>query len=226
MKKIIILSVLIFCAFNLFAQEENNSLFSKITTPVEKRFALKFSIPDGNYFRINNGQKYVNEFGFLGLSSGLEYYLNDRICLNVDFGGLMNFLLPIPAPFDPDEGNKKSISAIFSDVQVGSNYKRLHYDIGLQFNRTFYYETVTKRDSIHHSRLIDTTTVYFKKNQTSFGLAISLQYRIIKKVNNLYIGLSYYPSFIAYDDKKWNFNYSHVMFLEAIYKLNFIRIKK
>jgi len=181
--------------------------------PEKNLFNLKYSIPEGNHLYLNKGYDYGTTFGFLGISAGFEYYFSDKYCLNVDFGGLTDFMLPFPAPVDYMGDYDRSF-AVYSDIQLGSDYKNLHYDVGIQFTRTSYYERET----------VDLFPVYIdtlkhKKIQNNLGFAFSSYYRISKYFN---IGINYYPSFLVLE-RNPKFHYSHLLFFELMFRVETYR---
>ncbi len=202
--------------------DNNNTSYSIVKyatwlNPVKNLLSFKISIPEGNWLYLNTGNGYGNRFGFLGISAGIEYYLTNKYCLNIDFGGLTDFMLPVPAPVDYG-GSYNSSFAVYGDIQLGSDYKRMHYDVGFQFNKTSYYE----RETIElFPEYID--TLKYSVKQVNFGVALSTYYRISKKFN---IGINYYPSFIAIQDKKAQLHYSHLLFLELIFRKEVYRNRK
>ncbi len=200
--------------------DDNPRLTAKYSTwlnPTKNLLNFKISIPEGNWFYLNTGNGYGNSFGFLGISGGFEYYFTNKYCLNIDFGGLTDFMLPFPAPVDY-EGAYDRAFAIYGDIQIGSDYKRLHYDVGLQFNRTLYYE----RETVElYPEYVD--TLKYSVKQTNLGLAFSTYYRITKGFN---IGLNYYPSFITMQNGNTKFEYSHLLFLELSFRIEAYRPRK
>src|ERR1035437_868794 len=174
-------------------------------TPEKGLLSLKLSIPEGNQLYLNKGHGYGNTFGFLGISGGFEYYFTDKYCLNMDVGALTDFSLPFPAPVDYG-GNYERSFATYGDFQIGSDFKRFHYDVGIQFNRTSHYE----RETIDlYPDYID--ILKYSKNQNNIGLALSSYYRISNGFN---LGLNYYPSFFSWDNSIIQTHYSHMIFLE------------
>jgi hypothetical protein len=185
--------------------------------PEKNLLNFKISIPEGNHLYLNKGYGYGNTFGFLGISTGFEYYFSNKYCINMDVGGLMDFMAPVPAPVD-HWGNYNQSYATYGDIQIGSDYKRLHYDVGLQFTRTSFYERKTVELFPDY---ID--TLRYSKSQNNMGLALSTYYRITKGFN---IGLNYYPSFIVIGNGDTKFHYSHLIFLELSFKIKAYRPKK
>jgi hypothetical protein len=188
-------------------------------TPEKGLLAFKISIPEGNHFYINKGNGYGNSFGFLGISGGLEYYLTDKYSISSDIGALTDFMIPFPAPVDY-WGPHESSSAVYGNIQIGSDISRLHYGAGLQYNKTFYnkWDTIPSTPE-HYSR--DTLSIH--KVQNNFGIALSTYYRISNGFN---VGLSYYPSFLTWDIKGLDAHYSHLIFFELIFRLEAFRPRK
>lgn len=185
--------------------------------PEKKLLNFKISIPEGNHFYLNKGHGYGNSFGFLGISGGVEYYFSDKYCINMDIGALTDFMVPFPAPIDYEGGYDRS-SAIYGDIQIGSDFNRFHSDLGLQYNRTSYYE----RETVElFPDYID--TLKYSKFQNNMGLAFSTYYRISNGFN---LGINYYPSFLSWDNNKLQTHYSHLLFFEFVFKLEAFRPKK
>ena len=176
--------------------------------PQKDLLTIKISVPTVNFLYLNKEYGYGNTSGFIGISAGFEYYLLDKYCLNMDFGGLTDFPFPIPVPIEWKDNYRRSF-AIYGDFQIGSDYKRWHYDIGIQFTRTSYYEYLDYE--LKHNKI-----------QNSIGHAFSLYNRIAKNFN---IGLNYYPSFLVLENEP-KFHYSHVLFFEMLFRIEAYRRQK
>jgi len=183
--------------------------------PQKNLLNLKFSIPYGNHLFLNKGYDYGGTFGFLGVAAGVEFYFSDKHYLNMNLGTLTDFPFPFPVSYHPD--NYSRSFATYGYVSIGSNYKRLHYDLGLQFTATSYYEIETLevfpvfRDTLKH---------YKKQNNLGFGF--SANYRLTKNFN---LGLNYYPSFLVLEHIP-KFHYSHLLFFELLFRYETNRPKK
>jgi len=185
--------------------------------PEKHLLNFKLSIPEGNHFYLNKGNGYGNSFGFLGISGGAEYYFTDRHCINMDIGALTDFMIPFPAPIDYEGGYDRSF-AIYGDIQIGRDFNRFHSDLGLQFNRTSYYE----RETVElFPEYID--TLKSSKIQNNIGFALSTYYRVSNGFN---LGINYYPSFFSWDKNNLRTHYSHLIFLEFVFKLEAYRPRK
>lgn len=205
---------------NITIDFDSNSMSTKKhrtwLTPKKGLLAFKISIPEGNHFYLNKGNGYGNAFGFLGISGGIEYYFTDKYCINMDLGALTDFMVPFPAPVDY-EGSYQRSFATYGDIQLGSDYKRLHYDFGLQYTRTVHHE----RETLElYPEYID--TLKYSKTQNNMGFALSSYYRISKDFN---LGLNYYPSFVVWDKSGFKMHYSHLIFFELNFRIEAFRPK-
>ena len=200
--------------------ETNKSLstrYYKWLASEKNLLTFKISVPEGNYLYLNKGKGYGNAFGFLGISGGIEYYITDKHCVNFDIGTLTDFMLPIPAPVDYMGSYDRSF-ATYGDLQIGRDFHRLHYDYGLQFTRTEYYE----RETVElFPDYIDTLKYSIKQN--SIGLSISTYYRISNGFN---LGINYYPSFLSLGTNKLTAHYSHLLFFELVFRIEAIKPKR
>jgi hypothetical protein len=188
----------------------SKKFYSKWTVPTQNSFAFKIGIPEGNYLYLNKGNQYGSSFGFLGLSLGFEYYFSNKYNINVDVGGLTDFAAPFPAPICYMGGYDKS-SAIFADLQVGTDWKRFHFDAGIQLCRMMYIERETV--SIF-PEYID--TLKFLMEERVYGLAFSSYFRISKSFN---VGLNYYPSFIVSNYSGTHSHYAHLLYIDLIFRI-------
>ena len=178
---------------------------------------LKISIPEANHLFLNKGHGYGNAFGFLGISGGAELYLTEKYFLGADIGTLTDFMIPFPAPLDY-EGYYEKNYATFGDIMAGSDYKRWHYAIGLQYTETSHYQGETEVHSPIYS-----DTLKYEKHQNNFGLSFSTKYRISSIFN---IGLNYYPSFLVFNNNNLSAHYTHLIFLDLIFRIEVYRPKK
>lgn len=184
--------------------------------PAKNVLSFKISIPEGNHLYLNKGNGYGSTFGFLGISGGFEYYFKDKYCFNMDIGALTDFMLPFPAPVDYMGSYQRSF-ATYGDIQLGTDFKRFHFDLGLQYSRTSHYE----RETVElYPNYID--TLKYSKQQNNIGLAFSTYFRISNGFN---LGINYYPSIVAWDNSRFQTHYSHLIFFELIFRLEAYRPK-
>lgn len=203
-----------------FKPKVSTKMYRPWLSPEKNLLNLKLSIPEGNLLYLNKGNGYGSSFGFLGLSGGFEYYLSDKYCISSNFGVLTDFMLPFPAPIDyADSSSHQSSSAVYGTIQIGSDLKnRWHYDLGLQFTRTLHYERECVELFPHY---ID--TLKYSKQQNNAGLAFSTYFRISNSFN---LGINYFPSFLAWNNSRLQFHYSHLLFFELLFKVETFRPKR
>jgi len=168
---------------------------------------MKLSFPDANSFYINNGKKYYSDFGFLGISGGLEYYLTQKRTITATAGGLLNFGFPIPVPLDYDHRYHANTSAAYASLQTGFDIKRFHIDYGAQFTRTLYTIEVARTNPPY----LDSIAGY---RQNNVGASLSINY---KAGNRFSLGLNYYPSVYGWYKRESEWHYSHLLFFEFIF---------
>lgn len=182
--------------------------------PIKNQLNFKISIPEGNHFYLNKGHGYGNSFGFLGISAGIEYYFSDLYSINMDVGGMTDFMLPFPAPVDYEGSYDRSFASYF-DLQVGKDLMAFHIDLGIQGNRTLYYE----RETVElFPEYID--TLKYLVRQYNAGLALSSYFKINNGFN---LGLNYYPSCFTWSNRSFDFHYSHLIMFELVFKIKAYR---
>ena len=188
------------------------SIQKTLLDPEKGLLNLNFSIPEGNLFYIRQEKGYGSFAGFLGLTGGSQYYISNKHSIDLNAGIAGDLLLPIPVPVDYF-GTYSRSSVFFVAAKFGSDYKRIHYAVGFQFNRSLF-----NRYNIAGSGAAYDST--FSINQNSAGLALSAYYRFSKTFS---IGVNYDPSLIAWENKKANFHYSHLIFLDLLFQFEVCR---
>ncbi|MFZ1789164.1 MAG: hypothetical protein WAT92_12655 [Saprospiraceae bacterium] len=185
--------------------------------PSKGLLTFKISIPEGNHLFLNKGNVYASTAGFLGVSGGIDYWYSEKYSFNMDVGTVTDFMLPFPAPVDYMGSFERSFAS-YVDAQIGSSYKRFHYDFGVQYTHTTHYQ----RETIElYPNYIDTLKTY--KQQNNIGFAFSGYYRV---TNGFNLGLNYYPSFLAWDKGALQSNYTHLMFFELNFRIEAYRPRK
>ena len=206
-----------YITINFKSDNPLTTTYKNYLTPEKGFLSFKISIPEGNHFYLNKGNGYGNSFGFLGISGGIEYYFSDKYCMNTDIGALTDFFLPVPAPVDYLGTYQRSF-AIYGDIQLGSDYKRLHYDLGLQYTRTLHFVRETVEVFPDY---ID--TLKYSKTQNNIGFALSTYYRIS---NAFSLGLNYYPSFMTWENTALKMHYTHIIFFELNFRIQVLKQMK
>jgi hypothetical protein len=191
------------------------SIRKTLLNPQKGLLNLSLSIPEGNLFYMRREKGYGSFAGFLGLTGGVQYYISNKHSIDLNSGIAIDNLIPVPAAVDRF-GPYATSSVFFVAAKFGSNYKMIHYAAGFQFNRSFY-----NSYNIPASR--GTNDSSFSINQNSAGLALSTYCRFSKTFS---IGVNYNPSLVAWENKKANFRYSHLVFLDLLFQFEVCRPEK
>ncbi|HEX4375389.1 MAG TPA: hypothetical protein VHZ50_18940 [Puia sp.] len=195
---------------------DNNSYSTEkeLLSPKKGLLNLSLSIPEGNLFYKRQANGYGHSGGFLGLTGGAQYYISNKHSIDLNAGAAIDNLLPIPVAVD-HFGPYTTSSVFFAAAKFGGDHKMIHYAAGFQFNRSFYNKYNIAGSSAAHDSS-------FSINQNSAGLALSAYYRFSKTFS---IGVNYNPSLIAWENKKADFHYSHLIFLDLLFEFEVCRPK-
>ncbi|MEN8251023.1 MAG: hypothetical protein ABFS32_18970 [Bacteroidota bacterium] len=191
-----------------------NKYWSSWQKPKKGQFSIKLSIPESNHFYMFRVEDYGTSFGFLGLTGGLEYYISDKLSISSNYGFITDVEIPIPAPYDPYGKYDRNFAQLIN-FQMGTDIHAWHFDIGLQSNKIVY--TLNEVSSFYPV-YIDTT--YYRIDQRNLGLSFSTYYKLTDGFN---VGLNYNPSFFSWRDGYYKNEYSHILFLELIFRFVAIR---
>ncbi|MGC3977748.1 MAG: hypothetical protein QM751_05635 [Paludibacteraceae bacterium] len=175
---------------------------------------IKFSIPEGNSFVINKETHIGNSFGFLGITTGIDYYYEDKKYIGIGVGTLTDFISPVPAPFDVIGEYERSFGS-YIDIFQGFDVNRFSFNYGLSFSKYSYYKRSTEELFPNY---VD--SLLYSKTENRIGLSISSKFKITKYFK---LGIKYIPSIYTLKNKE--FRYGHFLFFDIA--LNFeIRNKK
>lgn len=182
--------------------------------PEKGLLKLSLSVPEGNLFYMRQAKGYASSGGFLGLTGGAQYYISNKHSIDLNSGIAIDNLLPIPVPVDYF-GPHTTSSIFFVAAKFGGDYGKIHYAAGAQYNRSFF-------NSYDISGSIPSHDSSSTITQNSAGLTLSAYYRFSKTFS---IGVNYNPSLIAWENKKANFQYSHLIFLDLLFQFEIYRPK-
>ena len=216
MKKTILILIL---GLQLFAQE---NIIKKsrpdVTSPDEEKIVqndddllnLTFSIPYMNQFHTKTDLTYKDQFGFWGLSFGLEYILTQKNYLSFQLGKASDLFTPVPAPFDC-VGEQEEFDVIFSNIRINRQVNDWSFGIGICFERLDW-------RSLNYS--IPQRLINHKPND-GCGLSCMIQYKLWQKY---YIGTIYQPMFYNITDHI--FDYQYFLSIELGFKRPIIKRKE
>lgn len=185
--------------------------FSKKYTPKKGPWAFTVSIPYANQFYQQpryEGNK--SQFGFFGLSAGLEYYYKDNRFVKINASAPIDFEFPIPVPLDRFDSYETMRSFSFT---VTDNYKRNRFSFGYGLNYTIHIWEIVNPDWEFPSNDEQPR----KKNTHSFGLTGNTYFQLSE---NWSAGLVYNPTFFNSFPES-GFCYQHTISFDLMYRLPF-----
>lgn len=169
---------------------------------------LKLSIPEGNSFVINKETHIGNTFGFLGITSELDYYYKDKKYFGIGAGTLTDFIIPFPAPYDVMGEYERSFGS-YLDILHGFDIHRFSFNYGMSISKYSYYKRITEE---LYPNYVD--SLLYSKKENRIGLSFSSKFKITNYFN---CGIKYVPSLCTL--KSNEFRYGHFLFLDIAINL-------
>jgi hypothetical protein len=168
---------------------------------------LRIGFPWVNTFNFNyQALGEISNIGFMGLSLGVDYLYLDRSFVSVSGAGIMDFLLPFPAPIDYGGIKDHSLSLYGS---VSNNHllidKRFSVGYGLSFGNDVW-------NTINHDHwsedapqeLVEQESV--SRQSHSLGLVFPVYYYSKK---NFYCGFVYRPMLLQFiEEARWTYQHT------------------
>lgn len=171
---------------------------------------LHLSLPYINSFNLkpkNEGTK-INT-GFWGLTVGLDYYHSKNQFLNVGVSGVLDFIVPFPAPVD-FSGEHEWMSSRY--VSVSNNHKlgRFSLGYGLSYAKnTWEFRYYDRFDPLPPTR------EPIKRSHNAFGLIFPSYFQLGEQFN---VGVIYRPTF--YIPTRTNqYVYEHLISIDMAWKI-------
>ena len=192
---------------------ENHQNFLKITkgfTSNKGQVRITIGMPYVNFFKLNDNVGPVDKQGFFGLTSGIDYFYNNKRYISLNVGAATDYMLPIPVGVDYT-GPHESSSSIFLNFR--NNHCVGRYDIGYGINISNLSWRKTSRDSAFVGQI---------KNSFGAGLSLSSAYNFS---NNFQVGLLYQPNFINFNYQP-AISYKHQFSLQFLFKIDIRKEKK
>lgn len=145
------------------------------------------ALPYVNTFHFEpSGENYVNKTGFLGFSSGIEYFYTDKRYFSANFRAVTNFDLPFPAPLD-QFGEYERLNSFSFGFTHNHKIKRFSVGYGLNYSKNVWYKHYDK----YFVEPGDKTGI--TKTNKTLGATLNGYYQIS---SFFHIGLNYNQSFI------------------------------
>lgn len=180
---------------------KKGQIFCTLSLPWLNNFLIKPQYEDP---RLNTG--------FIGFSTGISYYRNNKTFLSIDFTTITDFFMPFPAPIRKSDGYEQ-ISSTYISISENRTLKKFNFGYGLAYSINKwnkYFEDTNQVEQIAYT--INT------KSQ-SFGLIFSSYYNFGRFFS---IGIKYKPDlYRIYPVAK--FEYEHSISIDLLWRF---RIKK
>ncbi|MCZ8198685.1 MAG: hypothetical protein O9267_13860 [Flavobacterium sp.] len=175
---------------------------------------LFLSIPWINNFNFKpNGESQKNSSGFLGLSTGIEYYHSEHKFLSLNASAVMDFITPVPASISYN-GEYESLSSL--SIALTENHKFNRFALGYGVN---YSKNNWRLENTEYDENIPNSNKPISKANYGLGLIANGYFRV---TDNFFIGLNYKPT--LYNINPLNkFQYEHVISFDLAWK---IQLKK
>ena len=166
-----------------------------------------------NFYFKPAGEGSRQNTGFLGISTGLEYYHSNRKYISVNASAVMDSWAPVPVPVF-QEGSWESFRAATISATENHQHQRLSFGYGLQYSRN-----VWRFHNTDYDPNIPNSKAPFSKTNSGLGLAANVYFRAL---NSFYVGLNYKPTLFTIQPSA-GFRYEHVVSVDLAWK---IRLKK
>lgn len=177
---------------------------------------IKFSVPEGNSLHIRNKNGYSDYFGFLGLTTEAGYYYAQNKYFSAGTGVITDFLLPIPAPVDY-WGVHETASGYYFDLNHGHQYERYTFSYGLHFSGNVFRHSFSNRFSPDSVLYSEEDTIPYTIRENAVGISLSAKYGLTRY---FHLGIRYLPA-ITNIEIAGDKNYSHFLFLDLIFNIEF-----
>lgn len=201
--------------YNYFTTVNNLTKNVRFRPIPEKKVKFTIGIPTVNFFCLQTDSGKTQSASGLGISGGLEYFINRDIYFSLSAGITMDLY---PARHDTINelhdfreyyfGSDESSSAKYLNFRVNKITPRFEYGVGL---------TVTnlRWRSNNRYNLTDSTYFFTPSYHVSLNLGLSADIRL-RLTPNFNLGLLYQP--LVYDFKHKTGNYQHFISTELIWR--------
>lgn len=201
--------------YNYFTTINNLTKNVRFKPIPEKKVKFTIGIPSVNFFYLQTDSGKTRSASGLGLSAGIEYFMNRDIYFSINAGVTMDLY---SARYDTINelhdfrefyfGSDKSSSAKYLNFRVNKISPRFEYGVGLAL-------TNLRWRSNDRINLTDTTHFYTPASHESLNLGLSGDIRL-RLTPNFNFGLLYQP--LVYDFKHKTSNYQHFITTELIWR--------
>lgn len=177
-------------------------------------FTLNIGFPYVNIFAHNSPYlgKTTHSTGFMGFSIGSDYYYHDNRFFNLTVAGVMDFMVPFPAPvcYD-DEGVHEHFASTYGQFTHNHRVGEFSFGYGAALAANWWRreegQYIQNGDSYYS---IDTV-----ESDLSLGLAANAYF---VPNESFYVGVNYRPTFISLQSDVRS-SYNHVISIDFGFKI-------
>lgn len=188
---------------------------------------LRLSTPYINGFNFSYGNERKPQAGFFGISLGFDVFLKDRMFLNLSGSGIMDFLLPFPAPiyYIGVSNHMNSVYGTLSNNHLLFR-NRLSLGYGITFGRNNWnthdhsrppnppYEDPEEATEEDPAEVIEPASIY--RHSNAFGFVFPVYYYVTR---SFYVGVVYRPMFLQFAGGTTRFVYQHTLSLDLGWRI-------
>jgi hypothetical protein len=156
---------------------------------------------------MGEGQK--ESTGFLGFSTGIEYYRIENRFLSINASAILNAVAPVPASVSY-LGETEFFSSFSLGITENYKFKRFTFGYGLNFSKNNWKFENTEYDA----NIVGSKEPVYKSNY-GIGLVGNSYFRVIE---NLFVGINYRPFFFNIKPLN-NLQYEHVLSFDFTWKV-------
>jgi hypothetical protein len=218
----IIIELLIFiCLLSSCSVSMLWNIFRSNPAPDSIKFMdWSFNLPEGNWFYQKDTGRDFNTFGFLALTTGLDWYYQTNNNLSFKIGIIGNFILPIPVSYDPPwifDTNYmgEDTTAGFLQASLMNYHIFGNFDFGYGLSYVYKNYHIDQRE---HGEIIYSKS--YIRNDHELDIALGCRF----KWNQFIIGLNYLTTLVELSPS-FKYNYSHLIYFEIGGYFEFFRSK-
>ncbi|MGV3540804.1 MAG: hypothetical protein ACO1OQ_13400 [Rufibacter sp.] len=153
----------------LNSADTTHNYFRHWQDPNKGQLFLHLSLPYVNYFQLTPDQETTkSNIGFLGVSSGLDFYHSSNRYLNLTASAVMDFVAPAPAPLTIDSGDYQTMNSVYGSLSENHKVKRFSFGYGLSYGMN------TWRVTFHDNQTPEKSPGYQKKCLSWVGFSCLL----------------------------------------------------
>lgn len=174
--------------------------------PTQGTLRWKIGFPYANHFQQHMADSTHTRFGFLGISTGFEYFYRPKSFCSLDVGAAIAHLVPFPVGVDYF-GPYETFAALYVRASHHHMLRRWDLGYGLHYTHHFWKFEDNSGDNPSPSQHADTQGI---------GLALSVNHQLGRR---FYSEINYQPTFWSWEaHTRGAALYQHLLSLEVGWK--------